>query len=223
MNSDISLQFEERLWRAGLRNIAGIDEAGRGPLAGPVVAAAAIFPPGCLIAGVDDSKKLTHPRREELLEKIHAEAVAIGIGIVDQTDIDRMNILQATFKAMHIAVRNLAIHPEHLLVDGNRFAGDAIPYSTIVDGDALCHAIAAASIVAKVTRDRIMLEQDSAYPGYGFARNKGYGTAEHRAAIARLGLCPLHRRSFCHPHPLTPPLPFGERGTGGEGHARRLP
>jgi len=197
MNSEISLRFEEALWRTGLHHVAGIDEAGRGPLAGPVVAAAVIFPRGRLIEGVDDSKKLTHCRREALLERIHEHAIAVGIGIVDQLDIDRMNILQATFKAMHIAADSLRVRPEHLLVDGNRFAGDDLPFSTIVDGDALCHAIAAASIVAKVARDRIMMEQDRLYPGYGFARNKGYGTAEHRAAIARLGLCPLHRRSFC--------------------------
>jgi ribonuclease HII len=203
MNSELSLRFEEALWDAGLQHVAGIDEAGRGPLAGPVVAAAVIFPRGYLIQGVDDSKKLPPSRREVLLEKIQETALAIGVGIVDHLEIDRINILQATFKAMQQAIAQLTVCPDHLLVDGNRFTGNGLPYSTIVDGDALCHAIAAASIVAKVTRDRIMVEQDHRYPEYGFSRHKGYGTPEHRAAIARLGLCPIHRRSFCHidPHP----------------------
>jgi ribonuclease HII len=197
MNSRLSLGFEEALWSAGLQHVAGIDEAGRGPLAGPVVAAAVIFPRGCLIDGVDDSKKLTHSRREELLGTIRERAIAIGVGVVDHLEIDRINILQATFSAMHIAIANLSVVPDHLLVDGNRFSANGLPFSTIIDGDALCHAIAAASIVAKVTRDRIMVEQDRLFPGYGFVRHKGYGTPEHRAAIARLGLCPIHRRSFC--------------------------
>jgi len=198
MNSKVSLSFEQTFWRLGMQRVAGIDEAGRGPLAGPVVAAAVIFPVQCFVDGVDDSKKLTHLRREELFPRIQERALSVGIGIVDQQDIDAMNILQATFKAMHIAVAGLTVRPEHLLVDGNRFPGKDLPFTAIVDGDARCHAIAAASIIAKVTRDRIMVEQDTLYPEYGFARHKGYGTARHRAAIAQFGLCPIHRRSFCH-------------------------
>lgn len=198
MNSEISLHFEQALWHAGRQRVAGVDEAGRGPLAGPVVAAAVIFPVGCRIAGVDDSKKLTSARRDELLPAIQEHAIAIGVGIIPQEVIDRVNILQATYMAMHAAVSDLSVSPDHLLIDGNMFLGNGIPFTTLVGGDALSHAIAGASIVAKVVRDRIMIAQDSVYPGYGFARNKGYGTAEHRAAITKLGLCPLHRRSFCH-------------------------
>ncbi len=183
-----------------MQNVAGIDEAGRGPLAGPVVAAAVIFPVGCVVEGVDDSKKLTPARREEAFSRIYRQAVAIGIGIVDHRVIDEINILQATLKAMHIAADGLQPRPCHLLVDGNRFAGGDIPFTTIIDGDARCQAIAAASIIAKVTRDRIMVEQDLLYPAYGFARHKGYGTVQHRAAIELYGLCPIHRRSFCHLH-----------------------
>lgn len=197
MNSEVTLNFEQALWRLGVQCVAGIDEAGRGPLAGPVVAAAVIFPVECFVDGVDDSKKLTHHRREELFPRIQEQALCVGAGIVGQQDIDEMNILQATFKAMHIAIAGLTVRPEHLLIDGNRFTGSELPFTTIVDGDALCHAIAAASIIAKVTRDRIMVEQDALYPEYGFARHKGYGTAQHRAAIAHYGLCPIHRRSFC--------------------------
>ena len=197
MNSEVTLNFEQAFWRLGVQCVAGIDEAGRGPLAGPVVAAAVIFPVECFVDGVDDSKKLTHHRREELFPRIQEQALCVGTGIVGQQDIDEMNILQATFKAMHIAIASLTVRPEHLLIDGNRFTGNELPFTTIVDGDALCHAIAAASIIAKVTRDRIMVEQDALYPEYGFARHKGYGTAQHRAAIAHYGLCPIHRRSFC--------------------------
>jgi ribonuclease HII len=197
MNSETPLYYEQALWRSGVQAVAGVDEAGRGPLAGPVVAAAVIFPVACIVDGVDDSKKLSAVRREELYSVIRERAIAIGVGIVDHQEIDRINILQATFLAMHSAVSNLAIRPDHLLVDGNRFPGRDIPFTTIVHGDALCHAIAAASIIAKVTRDRIMLEQDALYPEYGFVRHKGYGTSEHRAAIERWGLCPIHRRSFC--------------------------
>ena len=202
MNSDaasrsgICLSHEEALWRCGIRHVAGVDEAGRGPLAGPVVAAAVIFPPGVLIAGVDDSKKLSPERREALFSAIHEHAVAVGVGIVGHAEIDEINILQATFKAMHGALTSLAVSPGHILVDGNRFVGSGVPFTAIVDGDARCHAIAAASIIAKVTRDRLMCEYDLLYPGYGFARHKGYGTAAHREALSRLGVCPIHRRSF---------------------------
>jgi ribonuclease HII len=197
MNSEISLRYEQDLWQSGALRVAGVDEAGRGPLAGPVVAAAVIFPVRCVLAGVDDSKKLSPGRREELYAEIQTRALGIGVGIVDNEEIDRINILQATFKAMRVALDSLAVPPDHVLVDGNRFAAGALPFTTIVHGDALCQAIAAASIIAKVTRDRIMCEQDALYPAYGFARHKGYGTAEHRAAIAQHGLCIIHRRSFC--------------------------
>jgi ribonuclease HII len=204
MNSDrasvpgISLLHEEALWTRGIAHVAGVDEAGRGPLAGPVVAAAVIFPPGLRIPGVNDSKKLPPAKREELFGAIRAEALAVGVGVVGHIEIDTINILQATYKAMHIALASLPVMPDHILVDGNRFSGSGIPFTAIVDGDACCHAIAAASIIAKVTRDRLMHEFDLLYPGYGFARHKGYGTAAHREAIARLGPCPIHRRTFLH-------------------------
>jgi ribonuclease HII len=197
MNFKEFTPFEADLWKAGIRNIAGVDEAGRGPLAGPVVAAAVILPERCYIEGVDDSKKLVAAKRERLFDIICERAIAVGTGVVSHLDIDEVNILQATFRAMHRAIDSLSARPGHLLIDGNRFSGRGIPFTTIVDGDALCHSIAAASIIAKVTRDRLMIEQDKLYPEYGFARHKGYGTAQHRAAIEQHGLCPIHRRSFC--------------------------
>ena len=214
MNSDRStkpprkrrhdMQFYERaLWDRGLHTIVGLDEAGRGPLAGPVVAAAVMFPQGCYIPEVDDSKVLPPARREELFGEICARADAFGVGIVDHETIDEINILNATFRAMHLAIQQLPRVPDHLLIDGNRFATEGlpsifagVPFTTIVDGDALCFSIAAASILAKVTRDRIMVEFDSKFPGYGFAQHKGYGTKEHRDAIFTRGYCPIHRRSF---------------------------
>jgi ribonuclease HII len=203
------LRYEQGLRDAGVRVVAGIDEAGRGPLAGPVVAAAVIFPPDLFISSVDDSKQLTARQREKLYDLITAEAISVGVGISDHGVIDDVNILNATIRAMHEAVRHLCIVPEHLLVDGNRFEENGIPFSTIVDGDARSFTIAAASIIAKVTRDRMMLEYEKTYPGYGFARHKGYGTPEHRAAILTLGPCPIHRRSFR----FRPP-PLHERGHG---------
>jgi ribonuclease HII len=194
--SDHLLTIEREYWTAGVMPIAGIDEAGRGPLAGPVVAAAAIFPPGHFIEGVKDSKLLSPEEREHLYEKVMTDALSVGVGIVHHDVIDEINILQATFKAMHEAVRRLTIVPALQLIDGNRFLENGIPYRTIVDGDALSFTIAAASIVAKVTRDRMMVEYEHRYPGYGFAKHKGYATPEHREAIKRLGLCAIHRRSF---------------------------
>ena len=194
--STISLRYEEEYWRRGLRNVAGVDEAGRGPLAGPVVAAAVIFPQGFFLPDVNDSKQLSGDEREELYGRIMASASAVGVGVVDHVVIDEINILQATYRAMHEATRQLAVTPDHLLIDGNRFEPDGIPFTTIIDGDALSLSIAAASIVAKVTRDRIMVEYDALYPAYGFARHKGYATPEHREAIFRLGYSPIHRRSF---------------------------
>ena len=191
-----TLQYESALSAQGVRFVAGVDEAGRGPLAGPVVAAAVILPEGCFIPGVDDSKKLTAAKREALYDVILASALAAGTGVIGHEEIDRINILQATYRAMHQALAALSITPGHVLVDGNRFAGTGIPFTTIVDGDALSHSIAAASIIAKVTRDRLLCDYDRLYPAYGFARHKGYGTAQHRAAIVAHGPCPIHRRTF---------------------------
>jgi ribonuclease HII len=190
------LLHEHRLYDLGMRHVAGIDEAGRGPLAGPVVAAAVIFPRGLYIEEVNDSKQLTAQEREELYTAVITRSLSVGIGVVDNIQIDRMNILNATYQAMHKAVGELGVSPDHLLIDGNRFQPCGIPFSTIVDGDALSFSIAAASIVAKVTRDRMMIAYDILFPGYGFARHKGYGTRLHKEAILRLGYCDLHRRSF---------------------------
>jgi ribonuclease HII len=192
----MDLQYERAYWDAGLHYVAGIDEAGRGPLAGPVVAAAVILPGDCMLEGVNDSKKLRPAKREELFARIRAYAVSIGVGIVDHTEIDRINILQATMKAMRLAVSQLAVKPEHLLVDGPRYDDTSIPSTAIIGGDAKCFSIAAASIIAKVTRDHIMNEYDRLYPLYGFGRHKGYGTAEHLAALCAHGPCEIHRRSF---------------------------
>lgn len=191
-----TLTFERRLHDQGFRRVAGVDEAGRGPLAGPVVAAAVILPAEMIIRGVNDSKKLSAAKRDALYEVILGSALAWGTGIIDHAEIDQCNILQATFRAMHQAIAALQVVPDHLLVDGNRFAGTGIPFTTIVDGDALCHSIAAASIIAKVTRDRILCAYDRDFPHYGFAQHKGYGTAAHRAAILAHGPCPIHRRTF---------------------------
>lgn len=190
------LYYERLWWARGLVRIAGVDEAGRGPLAGPVVAAAVIFSPETQINDVNDSKQLSAPERERLFDVITASAVSYGIGIVHHDVIDAINILQATYKAMHEAIGRLSVLPEHLLIDGNRFLGQGIPYTTIIDGDALSLSIAAASIIAKVTRDRMMVEFDSLYPGYGFAKHKGYATPEHKDAIRQLGICDIHRRTF---------------------------
>ena len=206
-------KVEDSLRLRGL-HVAGIDEAGRGPLAGPVVAAAVVFRAGTLIAGVDDSKKLTPRARAGLFDQIMSRAFAVGIGSVDNTVIDEINILNATFLAMDRAVGSLGVRPGHLIVDGNLFrpgpASSGIPFSTVIGGDGECFSIAAASIIAKVTRDRLMEEFDRTYPGYGFARHKGYGTADHRAAILRLGFCPIHRRSF-HAAPPRDPVIAAEQ------------
>jgi ribonuclease HII len=188
--------YEARAWRTGLVRIAGVDEAGRGPLAGPVVAAAVIIEPARRIRGLADSKLLPPERREELFERIQARAVAVGVGIVDHGTIDRINILEATRRAMQQALAGLAIAPELVITDFVKLAGLACPQRNLVDGDARCASVAAASIVAKVVRDRLMLEADREFPEYGFARHKGYATPEHLAILDRLGPCALHRRSF---------------------------
>ena len=176
--------------------LCGIDEAGRGPLAGPVCAAACVLPEGLVIEGLNDSKKLSEKRREALYEQITTQAVAWAVCLVDEAVIDEINILQATFRAMRGAVPKLGLQPDLCLVDGNRDPGLGLPTRTVVKGDASCASVAAASILAKVTRDRLMYAYDAQYPGYGFAVHKGYGTKAHYAAIQQLGLCPIHRRSF---------------------------
>jgi ribonuclease HII len=200
MTSDATREWEDRILAEGNQWVAGIDEAGRGPLAGPVVAAAVILPAGLVLPGIRDSKTLSEERRRELNAVIRSTAVAVGVGVVDNLLIDELNILNATFLAMERAVVGLPMRPDHLLIDGNRFRGGEttgkIPFTTIIDGDALSISIAAASIVAKVYRDALMQDLDREYPGFGFARHKGYGTAEHLEAIRRLGPCPVHRRSF---------------------------
>lgn len=190
------LAFEQKYWTQGIQYIAGVDEAGRGPLAGPVVAAAVIFGQQTLIDGVNDSKKLTEKKREALFHIIHEKALAVGIGIVGHEVIDRINILQASFLAMNKAVDLLKVPPQQLLVDGNFFRHERYPVENIVKGDSLSHSIAAASIIAKVTRDALMMDLHEQYPQYGFAQHKGYGTKSHIDAIRRYGYSPIHRRSF---------------------------
>jgi ribonuclease HII len=189
-------RYEGVAWRDGVARVAGIDEAGRGPLAGPVVAAAVVIAPDRRIKRLADSKVLTPERREELFTTIHQRAVAVGVGIVDQLTIDRINILEATRLAMKLALQNLSVVPELVITDFVALRDLPCPQKNLVDGDARCATVAAASIVAKVTRDRIMAEADKQFPEYGFARHKGYGTPDHLAALDRYGPCALHRRSF---------------------------
>ena len=194
---DKMLEYERALYAKGYEFICGIDEAGRGPLCGPVVAAAVILKKDDHIEGVNDSKKLTEKKREELFEIIKERAVAWSVGIVDEETIDRINILEATRLAMKKAVEGLKQKPDFALVDAEKKVPIDVPYSPIIKGDALSESIAAASIIAKVTRDHMIIELDKEYPEYGFAKNKGYGTKEHTEAILKYGLCKAHRRSFC--------------------------
>ncbi len=187
---------ERELRGEGFFRIAGVDEAGRGPIAGPVVAAAAVFADGCRLPGLADSKLLKPEERERLLKLIQEEALCVAVGTVDAQTVDRLNILGATHLAMREAIGRLRPEPDFLLVDGRRLPGTSVPQRAVVGGDRTCACIAAASIVAKVTRDRIMLELDRTYPGYGFARHKGYGTRKHLARLVELGPCPEHRSSF---------------------------
>lgn len=180
----------------GFRVICGVDEAGRGPLAGPVVAGAVILPQGLEIPGLNDSKKLSDKRRRELFPIIQENAVAYGIGWASQEEIDEINILQATFLAMNRALDAMGVTPDLALVDGNRDPGFPIPTKTVVKGDSLSANIAAASVLAKVTRDRFMEEMAEKYPGYGFEIHKGYGTRAHYAALDQLGPCEIHRKTF---------------------------
>ena len=192
-------KIEEEIYlkNPNFKYICGIDEAGRGPLAGPVVVACAIMPRNSMIEGVNDSKKISEKKREELFEKITEEAISYGVGIIDQKEIDRINILNATKEGLTMAVKELSIRPDLIIVDALKgIDTDGIPYESIIKGDAKCYSIAAASIIAKVTRDRIMRQWDEIYPQYGFIKHKGYGTAAHIAAIKEYGPSSLHRNSF---------------------------
>jgi ribonuclease HII len=193
---DAMLHFERLLWKAGVIRIAGVDEVGMGPLAGPVVAAAVIFPPGIEIEGVDDSKALDEETRVRLDLEIRQRASGIALGIVEVDEIDRLNIYHAGLRAMKLALQNLPIVPQHVLVDSRTIPDITQPQNSFDKGDGLNFSIASASIVAKVYRDRLMVDLDVRYPGYGFASHKGYATPEHQNAIRELGPCPIHRRSF---------------------------
>lgn len=198
-------KIEKEIYDAGIQYICGIDEAGRGPLAGPVVVACAIMNADSMIEGVNDSKKVSEKKRELLFDVIKEEAIGYGVGIVDQNRIDEINILNATKEALTVAIRETIEmmeqkslgKPEIILVDAlNKIDTCGIPYRSVIKGDAKCYNIAAASIIAKVTRDRIMKQWDEVYPQYGFAKHKGYGTAVHTQAIREYGPCVLHRSSF---------------------------
>jgi len=190
------LALEHKYHGKGLRLVAGVDEAGRGPLAGPVVAAAVVFEPGGELPRARDSKSISEHNRETIFQQIHGCALAVGVGVADYHEIDRINIHNASILAMYRAVEQLPVSPEAVLVDGKMVLKMDLPQEAVVGGDRKCLSIAAASIVAKVTRDRMMAEFDSRYPGYGFAQHKGYPTADHVRAIRELGPCPIHRRTF---------------------------
>ena len=189
------LAYEKELYTQGIQLIAGVDEVGRGPLAGPVVAAAVILPEDCKISGINDSKKIPKSKHKEIYEAVLQNAVAIGIGIKDNQVIDQVNIYEATKLAMMEAIGQLEPQPQHLLIDAMKL-DLPIPQTSIIKGDANSLSIAAASIVAKVTRDQMMEEFDCEYPGYDFTQNAGYGTANHLAGLDKLGVTPIHRRSF---------------------------
>ena len=189
-------QFEEELFAQGYKLVCGVDEAGRGPLAGPVCAAAVILPAHLEIPGLDDSKKLSDKRRRELFPIIKEQAIAYGIGLASHEEIDEINILQATFLAMERAIAGLQVKPEFALIDGNREKDFGLPVKTVVKGDSLSANIAAASVLAKVTRDMLMEEAAVEYPGYGFEIHKGYGTRAHYDALRQQGACAIHRMTF---------------------------
>ena len=190
-------QYECELRSKGYKYICGIDEAGRGPLAGPVVVASVIMPENSMIEGVNDSKKVSEKKREKLYDLILSEAISYGVGIIGQDEIDEINILNATKKGLTISLQELTQKPDLIIVDAlNNIDTLGTKYESIIKGDAKCYSIAAASIIAKVTRDRIMREWDNVYPQYGFASHKGYGTAKHILAIKEYGPCPLHRKSI---------------------------
>ena len=190
-------KYEDDLHKKGYNYICGIDEAGRGPLAGPVVVAAAIMPQGSFIEGVNDSKKISEKKREIIYEQIIKEAIAWSVAIIDQEEIDRINILNAPKKGVTECIKKLSVKPEIIAIDALEHIDTCgIPYDPIIKGDAKVYSISAASIIAKVTRDRMMREWDEEYPVYEFGQNKGYGTAKHIAAIKQFGICQLHRKSF---------------------------
>ena len=191
------LEIEDKLYSEGYNFVCGVDEAGRGPLCGPVVAAAVILPKDEYIEGVNDSKKLTEKKREKLYDDIMKKAVAASIGISDVDVIEKVNILNATKLAMKQAIEKLSIKPDYVLIDGNQMIDINIKAETVVSGDAKSESIAAASVIAKVTRDRMLIEFDKKYPEYGFAKHKGYGTKSHIEAIQKYGLTDIHRPSFC--------------------------
>lgn len=190
------LRYERELWARGLTRVAGVDEVGVGPLAGPLVAAAVILPYEVALRGVDDSKKLSRAQRTRLCEAIRECAIAVGVGIVTVEEVDRLNTFWAGLEAMRRAVRALPVDAQHLLVDARRIPGVETPQEPLVKGDSRSYSIAAASIIAKVERDAMMEALDRDFPQYGFARHMGYGTPEHLDALARHGPCPVHRRSF---------------------------
>lgn len=195
--SDITMwEIENSLYSETVQLICGVDEAGRGPLAGPVCAAAVILPRDLQIPGLTDSKKLTDKKRRELFPVIQEQAIAYGIGLASEQEIDEINILQATFLAMRRALDQLSVRPDLALIDGNRETDFGLPVKTVVKGDSLSANIAAASILAKVTRDNIMIQMSEQYPEYGFEIHKGYGTKAHYAALTEHGASPVHRRSF---------------------------
>ena len=190
-------EYETELHEKGVEYICGIDEAGRGPLAGPVVVAACIMPKDSLIEFVNDSKKVTEKRREKIYDIITNEAIAWNAAIISQQEIDDINILEATKKGLHDSIVGLKVKPDRIIVDALKgIDTNGIPYDSIIKGDAKCYSISCASIIAKVTRDRIMREWDKIYPMYGFEQHKGYGTKKHIEAIKEFGPCPLHRKSF---------------------------
>lgn len=188
--------YERQVWAMGYKLVAGIDEVGRGPLAGPVVAAAVILPGESILPGLDDCKRLSGKRRQDLYELIKEKALAIGIGMVHPEGIDEANVMMATYKSMVKAVADLSVTPDYLLIDALHLPNVSQPQSPIVGGDGQSCSIAAASIVAKVARDEYMIEMDKRYPQYGFANHKGYGTLEHREALEQYGPCPIHRKNY---------------------------
>lgn len=189
-------KLENEIYASGISSVCGVDEAGRGPLAGPVCAAAVMLPRGLEIAGLNDSKKLTEKKREALFDEIKEKAIAYGVAFASVEEIEELNILNATFLAMNRAINSLSASPELALIDGNRNSGIEMPSRCVIKGDGCCADIAAASILAKVTRDRYMLQMAEQYPGYGFEKHKGYGTKQHYEAIRELGASPIHRMSF---------------------------
>ena len=190
-------QYENELRNKGYKYICGIDEAGRGPLAGPVVVASVIMPENSMIEGVNDSKKVSEKKREKLYDLILEEAISYGVGIIGQDEIDDINILNATKKGLTVSLKELTQKPDLIIVDDlTNIDTLGTPYESIIKGDAKCYSISAASIIAKVTRDRIMREWDKIYPQYGFAQHKGYGTSAHISSIKEYGPCPLHRKTF---------------------------